>query len=138
MSKLMKEAKNYATATRVCRTKEDAENKLAAIRTDRKSTMHAVAKTATQWIATVTVEGTVINTTFAVGNTISEGLTGESLHGVGLAATAATAAVLGIGTGIRTYDMVGDAVDMIDDYREKKAMEEMHSLPSLADLPRQE
>lgn len=73
----------------------------------------------------------MINTTFTIGNAISEGLTGESLHGLGLAATTATALTLGVGVGVRTYCTVGDAIDMVDDYRERQAKREMYSLDGM-------
>lgn len=120
-------------ATEICTptTHEGAEAKLAAIKSERKSRMHKITKYTTQCVATAAVEGTVINTTFSIANAISEGLTGESLHGLGLAATTATALTLGVGVGVRTYCTVGDAIDMVDDYRERQAKREMYSLDGM-------
>lgn len=133
MSKSMiKETTDYVTMTMSKpRTREAAKTKLEAIKAERQSKMHAVTKVATQWVVTGAVEGAVVNTTFTIGNAISEGLTGESLHGAGLLATAGAAAVLGVGVGLRTYDTVGDAIDMVDDYRERQAKREMYSLDGL-------
>ena len=129
---LYKENIDYiATEVTTPTTHEAAEAKLEAIKSERKSRMHKVTKYTAQCVATAAVEGTVINTTFTIGNAISEGLTGESLHGVGLALTTATALTLGVGAGVRTYCTVGDAIDMVDDYRERQAKREMYSLDGL-------
>lgn len=93
--------------------------------------MHRVSNVAMKVVATATMQAATLNTVYSIGNGISEGLTGESLHGVGLAATSIIATGAAFGVGIRTYTAVDDGLKMIDDYRMQKAQEEFHSLESM-------
>lgn len=98
---------------------------------EKQSTMHNIAKCAASFGAGIAVEAGVIHTTFAFGNGISQALTGENLHGVGLVATAATASVLGIGTGTRTAFAVQDGFNMVDEWRLEKANAHLKVLEEL-------
>ena len=71
-----------------------------------------------------------MNTVYAIGNGISEGLTGENLHGVGLAVTSVVAVGAGLGAGIRTYMAVDDGLKMIDEWRLKNAEDELQDFNS--------
>ena len=85
--------------------------------------MHAIANTATKYVAAIGMETATINGIYAVANGISEGLTGEPLHGASLVATTVVAAGVGISVGFRTYDAVDDGLKMIDEWRLKNAEE---------------
>lgn len=115
----------FVDTLRTPHTKEAAEAKIELIKKDQASKMHKGTKIATKVVATVTMQAATMNTVFAVGNGISEGLTGESLHGFGLAATSLVATGVGLGVGIRTYMTVSDGLDMIDEYRLKNAEDEL-------------
>ena len=103
---------------------DEAKEKVALVNAEQNSRMHKVANVAMSVTAGLAVEGTVMATTFQVGNAISEGLTGQSLHGIGLTATSMAAITLGVGAGYRTMTAVEDGLKMVDDYRSKKAYEE--------------
>ena len=110
---------------------DEAKEKVALVNAEQNGRMHKVANVAMSVTAGLAVEGTVMATTFQVGNAISEGLTGQSLHGIGLTATSMAAITLGFGAGYRTMTAVEDGLKMIDEYRSKKAYDELHSLESM-------
>lgn len=112
------------------KSKEAAEAKVQMLKMDQASKMHKASKMAMKLAATATVQAASMNTVFSVGNAISEGLTGESLHGGGLVATSVVAAGVGFGMGIRTYTAVDDGLKMIDEYRLKNAEDELQSFNS--------
>lgn len=115
-------------ATRMSsKTKEAAEAKLQILKMDQNSKMHKASQMAMKLAATATVQAASMNTVFTVGNTISEGITGESLHGAGLVATSVVAAGVGFGMGIRTYTAVDDGLKLIDERRLKDAEDELQS-----------
>ena len=92
--------------------------------------MHRVSNMAMKVVATATMQAATMNTVYAIGNGISEGLTGESLHGVGLAATSIVATGAAFGVGIRTYTAVDDGLKMIDERRLKQAEDELSTFNS--------
>ena len=108
-------------------SKEAAEAKIAAIKTEQNSKMHRFTKTVTKFVAGVAMQSVTIDGIYAVGNGISEGLTGESLHGVGLVATTVVAAGVGLGVGLRTCAAVDDALTMVDEWRLKNAEDELQA-----------
>lgn len=110
---------------------DEAKEKVQLVNEEQNSRLHRVSNVAMSVTAGLAVEGTVMATTFQIGNAISEGLTGQSLHGVGLAATSVAAVSLGFGAGYRTMTAVEDGLKMVDDYRMRKAQEELHSLESM-------
>ena len=113
-----------------CRTPHDkvgAEAKVAKIKEDQNSRMHKFTKVATKVVATAGMQTATMSAVYSVGNAVSEGLTGESLHGVGLAVTSVAAVSLGLGVGVRTYMTVGTGLDMIDERRLKDAEDELQS-----------
>lgn len=112
-------------------TVDEAKAKVQLVNEEQNSRLHRVSNVAMSVSAGLAVEGTVMATTFQIGNAISEGLTGQSLHGVGLAATSVAAVSLGFGAGYRTMTAVEDGLKMVDDYRMRKAQEELHSLESM-------
>lgn len=102
-------------------TFESQASLVKTLEKEKKSTMHEITKYVASVGAGLAVEAGVINTTLAFGNGVSQALTGENLHGAGLAVTAGAAAVLGLGTGIRTIYAVQDGFDMVDEWRLNKA-----------------
>lgn len=100
---------------------EDQAALVKTLEKEQKSKMHAITKYAASVSAGLAVEAGVINTTFAFGNGVSQALTGENLHGAGLYVTAGAAAVLGVGTGLRTVCAVQDGIDMVDEWKLSKA-----------------
>jgi len=131
MATLFGSTDRFIDTLRTPHTKEAAEKKLATLEEDQNSKMHKVSNVAMKVVATATMQAATLNTVYSIGNGISEGLTGESLHGVGLAATSIIATGAAFGVGIRTYTAVDDGLKMIDDYRMQKAHEELHSLESI-------
>lgn len=120
----------FIDTLRTPHTKGEAEAKLDLIKKDQQSKMHNATKVATKVVATVTMQAATMNTVFAVGNGISEGLTGESLHGFGLAATSLVATGVGLGVGVRTYMTVDDGLKMIDEWRLKNAEDALQDFNS--------
>lgn len=118
-------------ATRMpAKTKEAAEDKLQILKMDQNSKMHKASQMAMKLAATATVQAASMNTVFSVGNAISEGITGESLHGAGLVATSVVAAGVGFGMGVRTYTAVDDGLKMIDERRLQQAEDELQTFNS--------
>lgn len=113
------------------RTVDEAREKINRISDERQGKLHRISNYAMSVGAGFAVESGVVATTFQVGNAISEGLTGESLHGVGLAATSMAALTLGFGAGYRTMTAVADGLKMVDEYRTQKAFAELHALEAL-------
>ena len=122
------------------RTSEEAREKINRLSDEKHAKLHRISNYAMSVGAGLAVESGVMATTFRVGNTISEGLTGESLHGVGLAATSVAAVTLGFGAGYRTATAVEDGLKMVDEYRARQAFAELHALEALesADMGEQE
>ena len=131
MATLFGSTDRFIDTLRTPHTKEAAEKKLATLEEEQNSRMHRVSNVAMKVVATATMQAATLNTVYSIGNGISESLTGESLHGVGLAATSIIATGAAFGVGIRTYTAVDDGLKMIDDYRMQKAHEELHSLESM-------
>ena len=115
----------FVDTLRTPHTKEAAEAKIELIKKDQASKAHKISSVAMKVAATATMQATTMNTVYAIGNGISEGLTGESLHGVGLAATSVVAVGAGLGVGIRTYTAVDTGLKMIDEKRLKEAEDEL-------------
>ena len=127
MATLFGSTERFIDTTRTPHSKEAAEAKVELIKKDQGSKMHKGTQIATKVVASLTMQATTMNTVYAIGNGISEGLTGESLHGVGLAATSVVAAGVGLGVGIRTYMAVDDGLKMIDEYRLRNAEAELET-----------
>ena len=127
MATLFGSTDRFINTMRIPSSKEAAEAKLKLIKKDQQSKAHKATNVAMKVVATVTMQATTMNTVYAIGNGISEGLTGESLHGVGLAATSVVAAGVGLGVGVRTYMAVDDGLKMIDEYRLQQAEDELQS-----------
>ena len=130
MATLFGSTDRFISTLRTPHTKEDAEKKLATVKEDQDSRMHRVSNMAMKVVATATMQAATMNTVYAIGNGISEGLTGESLHGVGLAATSIVATGAAFGVGIRTYTAVDDGLKMIDERRLKQAEDELSTFNS--------
>lgn len=130
MATLFGSTDRFIGTLRTPHTKEAAEAKVDLIKADQQSKAHKISSVAMKVAATATMQATTMNTVYAIGNGISEGLTGESLHGVGLAATSVVAVGAGLGVGIRTYMAVDDGLKMIDEYRLKNAEDELQSFNS--------
>lgn len=113
------------------RTVEEAREKIDRLTDEKKGKLHRISNYAMSVGAGLAVESGVMATTFKIGNSISEGLTGESLHGVGLVATSAAAVTLGFGTGYRTMTAVEDGLKMVDEYRARQAFAKLHALEAL-------
>lgn len=120
----------FIDTLRTPHTKEAAEAKVDLIKADQQSKAHKATNVAMKVVATVTMQATTMNTVYAIGNGISEGLTGENLHGVGLAVTSVVAVGAGLGAGIRTYMAVDDGLKMIDEWRLKNAEDELQDFNS--------
>ena len=127
MATLLGSTERFIDTMRIPSSKEAAEAKLELIKKDQNSKMHKGTNIATKVVASLTMQAASMNTVYAIGNGISEGLTGESLHGVGLAATSVVAAGVGLGVGVRTYMAVDDGLKMIDEYRLQQAEEELQA-----------
>ena len=127
MATLFGSTDRFINTLRTPHTKEDAEKKLETLKDDQNSKMHKASKMAMKVVSTATVQIATMNTVYAVGNSVSEGLTGESLHGVGLAATSMVATGAALGVGLRTYMAVDDGLKMIDEYRLQQAEDELQS-----------
>ena len=130
MTTLFGSTDRFIDTLRTPNTKEAAEKKLATLKEDQSSKMHKVGNMAMKVVATATTEAATMNTIYAIGNGISEGLTGEPLHGAGLVATSLVATGAALGVGIRTYTAVDDGLKMIDEWRLKNAEEELQSFNS--------
>lgn len=120
----------FVDTLRTPHTKEAAERKVDLIKADQQSKAHKISKVGMKVVATATMQIATMNTVYAIGNGISEGITGESLHGVGLAATSLVATGAALGVGIRTYTAVGTGLDMIDERRLKEAEDELQTFNS--------
>ena len=127
MATLFGSTYRFINTLRTPHTKEDAEKKLETVKEDQSSKMHKASNMAMKIVATASVQIATMNTVYAVGNSVSEGLTGESLHGVGLAATSIVATGAALGVGIRTYTAVDEGLKMIDERRLKQAEDELQS-----------
>ena len=102
-------------------TADDQKKVVDALKKTQRSKIHKLTRYAASVGAGMAVETGVMNATFAFGNGVSQALTGESLHGAGLAVTAGAAVVLGVGTGLTTAYAVEDGFDMVDEWRLEKA-----------------
>ena len=130
MATLFGSTERFIDTMRPARNKKAAEDKVELIKADQKSGMHRASKMAMKVVATATVQATSMNAVFAVGNGISEGLTGEPLHGAGLVATSLVATGVGLGVGIRTYVAVDETLKMVDERRLKEAEDELQTFNS--------
>ena len=127
MATLFGSTDRFIDTMRTPHDKKSAEKKVSLIKEDQNSHMHKFSKMAIKLVATAATETASMDAVFAVGNGISEGLTGESLHGPGLVATSLVANGVGIGVGLRTYVAVDEGLKMIDERRLQQAEDELQS-----------
>lgn len=66
----------FIDTLRTPHTKEAAEGKVDLIKADQQSKAHKISSVAMKVVATATMQATTMNTVYAIGNGISEGLTG--------------------------------------------------------------
>lgn len=130
MATLFGTTERFIDTMRPVHNKKEAEAKVALIKEDQNSRMHRASKMVMKVVATATTEAATMNTIYAIGNGISEGVTGESLHGVGLVATSLVATGAALGVGIRTYSAVDEGLKMIDERRLKQAEDELSTFNS--------
>ena len=130
MATLFGSTERFIGTMRTPHNKEAAEAKVALIKEEQDSRMHRASNMAMKIVATAGTQIATMNAVYAAGNSVPEGLTGESLHGVGLAATSVIATGAALAIGIRTYMAVADGLKMIDERRLQQAEDELSTFNS--------